>query len=415
MSVNVNPEILIWARETAGLDLEEAASKLGFSNSVKSSAIEKLAALEAGNRHPTRNQISAFSRVYSRPLSVFYLAKPPSKGDRGEDFRQTPDARGRRENAMLDALLRNVKARQEMVRDLVADDDDHPKPDFVRSISIHENVQEVAKKISERLGFDHTDISLRRGGPTSLFSRLRDNVENSGVFVLILGDLGSYHSAIPASVFRGFAIADEIAPFIVINAKDARPARSFTLIHEFVHIWLGQTGVSGSISTSQPGNNKARIERFCNDVAGEFLLPELTFRDAAVDFKPDDFDGASACIELVAQRWSVSEPMVAYRFQRMGDLDVATYDLLRAEYDRRWRANLAREREGDGGPSGHVIRQYNLGSALVDIVYRGFKEKSLTHTKAATLLGSKAISVPGFISFVEDRRRARNPDHLGAG
>lgn len=32
---NVNPEILIWARETAGLTSEEAAGKLGFQDSRK--------------------------------------------------------------------------------------------------------------------------------------------------------------------------------------------------------------------------------------------------------------------------------------------------------------------------------------------------------------------------------------------
>jgi hypothetical protein len=35
-------------------------------------------------------------------------------------------------------------------------------------------------------------------------------------------------------VFRGFAPADDLAPFIVINDND--PAHSFTLLHELVHI-----------------------------------------------------------------------------------------------------------------------------------------------------------------------------------
>lgn len=407
MSIRVNPEILIWARQSAGLTVEDAAEKLNFTSSVRSSAAEKLAAMEAGEKQPTRNQLSAFANAYKRPLLTFYLSEPPKKGQRGQDFRQAPDTRGPRANAMLDALLRDVKARQEMVRDILVDEDDFSAPDFVGTARADEDAKAVAQRIADQMAFDYTDLSLRKGGPSDLFSRLRKAAEAIGVFVLVLGDLGSHQTAIPASVFRGFAIADKIAPFVVINAKDARPARAFTLIHELAHIWLGQTGVSGDISTSAPNSDNARIERFCNDVAGEFLLPEKHFRKAGTGFQPNDVEGARSCIDLVAARWSVSEPMVAYRFQRRGELTVSAYETLRSEYHQRWLANLARERDGDSGPSGYVIKQYNLGNALVDVVYRGFKEKSLTHTKAATLLGSKAISVPGFLNFVEEKRRAQ--------
>lgn len=405
MSIRVNPDVLIWARQSAGLSVEEAADKLNLSSSAASTSTDKLSAMEAGKKQPTRNQLSKLANVYKRPLITFYLSKPPKKGQRGQDFRQTPDARGRRENAMLDALLRNVKARQELVREILVDEDDFTAPEFVGSANDREKVGDVVQRMADRIGFDHTNLSLRTGNPSNLFSRLRVAVESTGVFVLILGDLGSRHTAIPASVFRGFAIADPVAPFIVINSKDARPARAFTLIHELTHIWLGQTGVSGDISTSAPHGHNARIERFCNDVAGEFLLPEGHFRQAATAFQPNDVEGARACIDSIAGRWSVSEPMVAYRLQRRGELTSGAYETLRNEYAQRWREKLDRERNGDGGPSGHVIKQFNLGNALVDVVYRGFKEKSLTHTKAATLLGSKAISVPAFLNFVEGKRR----------
>lgn len=411
MSITINPEILVWARQSAGLTLADAAEKLGFSTTLKSTGTEKLAALEVGEKLPTRNQLNAFANVYKRPLLTFYLSEPPRKGDRGQDFRQTPEARGSRDNGMLDALLRDVKARQEMVRDILLDDDNFTRPDFVGSARMQDGVPDVVQRMASRLGFDNTDINLRNGNSGDLFNRLRKAVESIGVFVLVLGDLGSHHTTIAASVFRGFAIADVVAPFVVINGKDAQPARAFTLIHELAHIWLGQSGVSGDISTSAPTSDAARIERFCNDVAGEFLLPENHFRKLSVRFNPSDVDGARACIDLVAGRWSVSEPMVAYRLQRNGELSTDAYEILRTEYHRRWIAKLARDRERnadkDGGPSAYAIKKFNLGDALIETVHRGFKEKSLTHTKAATILGSKAITVSSFMSFVEDKRRAQ--------
>lgn len=409
MSIHVNPEILVWARQSAGFDVEEAARSAGFTNSSKSSAAEKLAALEVGKKQPTRNQLVKFANIYKRPLAVFYLAKPPKTGQRGQDFRQTPNARGRRENGMLDALLRDVKARQELVRDILLDEEEFEAPVFVGSAQKDFSVSKVVRLIADALAFDHTDINFRNGNSSALFRRLRMAAEDAGVFVLLLGDLGSHHTQIGADVFRGFAIADPVAPFVVINAKDARPARAFTLIHELAHVWLGQTGVSGNISTDAPKSETAKIERFCNDVAGEFLLPESHFRKAAVLFEPNDIEAARACIDLVADRWSVSEPMVAYRFQRTGELSENAYQALRREYHERWLANVkrdkAKQKEAGSGPSGYVIKYHNLGQALVDVVHRNFKERNLTHTNAARLLGGKAISVPKFFDYVESANR----------
>lgn len=411
MSIHINPEILVWARQSAGFGVEDAAHKAGFTNSSKSSAAEKLAALEAGEKQPTRNQLVKFASVYKRPLITFYLAEPPKTGQRGQDFRQTPDARGERDNGMLDALLRDVKARQELIRDILLDEDDFESPNYVGSAQMELGVSKVVQLIADTLAFDHTDISLRKGDPSTLFGQLRSAAEDAGIFVLVLGDLGSHHTQIGADVFRGFAIADQVAPFVVINAKDARPARAFTLIHELAHVWLGQTGVSGNISIDTPKSEIAKIERFCNDVAGEFLLPEGHFRRAAFQFEPNDTEAARACIDLVAGRWSVSEPMVAYRFQRTGELSEGAYKTLRQEYHQRWLANVKREKakqkEANGGPSGHVIKYYNLGHALVDVVHRNYLERNLTHTNAARLLGAKAISVPGFLDFVESAKRKR--------
>lgn len=75
----VNPEILKWARETAGLDLDEAARKLGFRNSKKRTAIEKVESLESGQEPPTRAQLNKMAKAYFQPPIVFYLPSPDRK------------------------------------------------------------------------------------------------------------------------------------------------------------------------------------------------------------------------------------------------------------------------------------------------------------------------------------------------
>ncbi|MCF3973926.1 ImmA/IrrE family metallo-endopeptidase [Paracoccus salsus] len=403
MTIAVNPEILVWAREAAGFSLDEAAAKLTLSSSAKSTAADKLAALESGEKAPTRNQLNDMANVYRRPLLTFYMAGPPRKAGRGHDFRQSPDARTRRENAMLDTLLRDVLVRQQMVRELLEDEEEAMPLPFVGSIAMRQGVAHAVDALSTLLGFN--TLAPRKGSPEALFKRLREAAEGVGIFVLVLGDLGSYHHTIPASVFRGFAIADPVAPFVVINSKDARAARVFTLVHELVHILLGQTGVSGTVSTATPTTEDARIERFCNDVAGEFLLPQNAYRHDVAAFGVNDLEAARLAVEQIATRWSVSEPMVAYRLNREGDLSAGVYEALRAEFYTRWLATLKRERDrSSSGPHPRVVKQFSLGDALVSLVHRTLRGNTLSHTKAASLLGAQPNAVEPMLRHFESNR-----------
>jgi|SRR5579872_830251 len=83
----LNPDILQWARKTAGLSLEEAAHAIELKESHGTSGPDRLAALEAGKEEPSRPLLLRMARAYRRSLLVFYLEQPPKTGDRGKDFR----------------------------------------------------------------------------------------------------------------------------------------------------------------------------------------------------------------------------------------------------------------------------------------------------------------------------------------
>lgn len=390
---NINPPVLTWARETAGLSVEEAANRLGLTSTRKESATDKLRSLEAGERKPTRKQLLKIASTYRRPLTAFYKKTAPELGDRGEDFRTHRGAISRQESALLDALLRDIRVRQDMVRALLEDDEDAHSLEFVGSMNVTQPVIEAAVRIRKALGIE---IAQQRNlnDPDALFVLLRNHVEKIGVFVLLVGNLGSHHTNISEQVFRGFAIADELAPFIVINDQDAKTARTFTLIHELAHIFVGSTGVSGAPSTIEPETPLARVERFCNDIASEFLLPADQIPARA---PYDSIDTATENIQLTAQNWSVSEPMVAYRYWRIARITEEHYRELSAMYAARWQAhrdrNRERYREQEGGPNYYVVRKHRLGNALLNLVGRSIHENVLTYTKAAKMLGVKPSSV----------------------
>ena len=387
----VKPEILVWAREEAGLSQPEAAGKLGFRDSRESQAVDKLAALELGAKEPTRAQVVKMAEVYRRPLLTFYLSKPPVKGDRGADFRTLPAVHSPSDEALLDALVRDITARQSMVR-VVLEDEEEPEPlAFIGSHRMENGPVAVLASLRTALGVD-LDAYRAEPNATAAFDLLRNTAENAGIFVLIKGDLGNYRSAMDTSVFRGFSIADPIAPFIVINDQDARSAWSFTLLHETVHLLLGQTGVGAESADNE-------VERFCDQVAGEFLLPEVELNRLELDHAVG-IATVSERISAFAGEANLSRTMVAYKAYRADLINQETYRQLSNTYRQQWRdeRERARAREQQGGPSFYTVRRHRLGRRMTGLVQRMMGADALSTSKAARILGVRPRQVQPLLS-----------------
>jgi len=353
---------------------------------MPSVAAEKLLAYENGTTKPSRSMLLKMSRVYRRPILTFYLDKPPRIGDHGEDFRTLPDYFIEEENVYVDALIRGIKARQSLVRETLIDEDEELKLEFIGRNTVDQGIQHITQTLREVLNLDLDEF---RAQPShgDAFKLLRHRVEEVGVFVLLQGNLGSHHTNIGLTAFRGFALSDDIAPFIIINDRDAKAAWSFTLLHEMVHLALGQTGVSGFYAGKQ-------IEKFCSDVASEILLPSGEFKT----FQPSslDFELIRGGISHYAFSKKISSTHIAYRLYRRGDIDKNLWIQLRDFYYQQW--NFQRDKEKlknkrqESGPSYYVLQRHKLG-ALVRLVQRFTYSGALSTTRAGMLLNVKPLKV----------------------
>ena len=379
----VNPDILRWARETAGLTLEDAVGKLSIKDVKGAVATDRLRQLETGETAPTRAMLSKMAKQYRRPLLTFYLAQPPRRGDWGRDFRAPAADRSARDEALLGALVRNVQARQGLLRSAMLDDDDDLVPlTFPGSATTDTPVEQLVDSIRDALGLRLSHLRAARN-PDEAFRLLRSHAEQAGVFVLVLGHLGSYHTELNVEVFRGFALADEFAPFVVVNPRDSAAARCFTLLHELVHLWLGEPGISG-------GDPQDPVEIFCNKVASSFLLPdeELATLRGPVS---DDLQDWAASISGFAGSRNVSSSMVAYRLHRRDVLDREAWLALSGLFRSRWLEGRKRQRQQragrDGGPAYGVLVRHRLGPGFVELASRLMASGALTTTKAGRVLG----------------------------
>lgn len=384
----VNPEILRWARETMSLTPEQATTKLGLRDAKGVTAADRLAALEAGEIEPTRPILVKMAKQYRRPLLTFYLPDPPRRGDQGQDFRTLPENHSMTADSLLDALIRNVSARQSMVRAVLEDEDDVEPLAFVGCMEMADGVSAIQSSIRSTIGVSLGDFR-NQPSPERAFTLLRSGVESVGVFVLLMSNLGSYHTSIDLEAYRGFTLSDDIAPFVIINDQDSTSAWSFTLLHELTHVWLGQTGVGGARAGQV-------IEQFCNDVASHYLLPTEEITQLNVEESTDIKDSELRVSDFARQR-NLSSSMVAYKLYRFGKIGEDTWIQLSEAYRNMWLDQRSerrrRARAQEGGPDYHVVRRHRVGPALISLVHRTMADGSMTTLQAGRVLGVSAKNV----------------------
>lgn len=377
----VNPKILIWARETAGISTEEAAKKLAISE-------DRLLSFESGEAEPSRKQLVNMADRYRRPLLTFYMSEPPRRKEFGDDFRTLPQDQREAAAPLLSALIRDVYARQSLIKSALEDADDVRTLDFVGSARMEMGVAAVVAAIQKEIKVTREDFRAQKS-VTDAFAMLREGAERAGVFVLLMGNLGTHHTDIDVRAFRGFALADNIAPFVVINEKDARTAWSFSLLHELAHLWLGQTGVSGY-------DGEAAVEKFCDRVAAEFLLGAIELEVFPRDER-DNFDALVARLTEFSEVRKISRKMAAFNLLSTNRISRAMYERLNMQFDND-RIAAAQSKESSGsGPDYYVVRRHRMGPGLVNAVRRMVADGALTTSKAGTVLGVKPTAVPRLV------------------
>lgn len=380
---------------------EVAARKLDIGDARGVSGTDRLAAFEDGTAQPTPALLRRMAEKYRRPLVSFYLDAVPHTGDRGEDYRTLPEQRDPAQNALLDALLRDLKTRQEVLRAALEDDEDTRPLPFIGSATRNMGIQGVGESIAATIGFSRSAFHSANSAEAA-FKALRARVEDVGIYVLLIGNLGNYRTTFSVETFRGIALADRIAPFAVINAGDAKTAWSFTLLHELAHLWLGNSGISG------PVNAEIAIERFCNDVASEMLLPAAELEALALP-RQFDMDEVSTAIDAFATARNVSRSMVAYKLYRAQRVSGAQWGDLARHYRELWtqQRDAGKKRSSvRGGPNPNVVLRSWLGPALLSTTQRLLRAGDLSTTRAGKVLGVKPTRV-GTLLHLSDAHEQR--------
>lgn len=371
-TANINPEMLIWARERSGFSVSQFAKKM-------SKTEERLLEWETGQRLMTFKQALAFAEKAYIPFGYLFLPEPPVEELPLPDLR-TIDGQGvRRPSAELLDLIKLMLQRQEWYKDYLQQQLVEPST-IVGSFSNNYDVLTIVADMRLKLDVpEHPN----RGSWEDYYRDLVGRIEALGILVMRQGDLGHFTRPLQVSEFRGFAIADSYAPMIFVNHADAPGARLFTLIHELCHIWIGQSGVSdGDAQTHR------REEVLCNAVAAEFLVPEQEF----MGLWKSDVENWRDNLPVLESRFHVSKWALARRALTCDYITQKEYVGYIADEKEAYKN---RESSG-GGPTYYVTKKAQISQNFSRAVVSQALSGQILLREAAQLLSMKPSNISNF-------------------
>ncbi len=380
----INRDLLSWARERRSLSVDELTNK--FKNYAK---------WESGDAYPTFRQAQQLANVFKVPLGYLYLSCRP------EEYLPLPDLRVKADTKPINPspdfleVLYDALRKQEWYHEYMIVEGITPL-EFISRFRLEDDLKEIAEDIRSTLGIDD---KLRKECSTwgEFLTVVVSRAEDAGILVLRSGVVGNNtHRPLNVDEFRGFAIIDDLAPLIFINSKDAKVAQIFTLAHELVHLWVGESGVSNPDYALRSNQQQNDIEKICNSIAAEVLVPASDFLNRWKDH--DDIDQN---LERLTPRYKVSTFVVLRRAYELGKVPDELY---RSKY-RELRLKSTGGGEDPGGDFWKTFFARNSRNFTTKVMVAAAEDK-VSPKEAAKLLNVRISTLFGYSEGSANKRLA---------
>jgi Zn-dependent peptidase ImmA (M78 family)/DNA-binding XRE family transcriptional regulator len=332
--VFVEPEVMVWARESIGRTIEEVAKRLDVSNDI-------IKRWENGEKKPTLNQLKNLAQYYKRPLGVFFLPDPPKELLIPKDFRTLPEETKKPLSWKTRLAIRRARRLQSLAVELksVLQQEIILK---IGSVSLTDEPEVRADQTRDSLGVD-IQTQFQWGNESVALHEWIKALEKLGLLVLQM--------SFPLEDARALSLIDGGIPVIVLNTKDSIKARIFSLFHEFGHILLNKGGICDpnrgiwDTPSQRISSEEIRlVERFCNHFAGALLVPEYALLNhqlvAGEMISPEWSDDI---LRGIARDFKVSQEVILRRLVILRLSSLNFYQTKREEWDAK--AKVAKEEE----------------------------------------------------------------------
>jgi len=373
----INPQLLVWAREKAGLTVEDVAAAL-------KTDVSRVSEWEKGHELPTYPQLERLAdQVYKRPIAIFFFPDPPEEIEPVQAFRTVPEIEIRSLWPDTRYGIREARARQLALYELT----DGVNPSGVKLFEDVHLDEESPVVASARRVREYLELPLPRQiswrSTTEALKSWREAIQATGIFV--------FKRSFRERDFLGLSLLDPVFPIIYLNNSTVQPRQIFTLLHELAHVLVGANGITkmdDSYVRRLTGHTKA-LEVFCNQFAAELLIPVEDFST----FRGEDFYDDSL-IEELAKRYKASREAILRRALDLRLVDKDHY----AEKAAEWARQAQAVKRAPGGDYYATTASY-LGTPFIELVFRNYYRGRCSRQDAADYLDISEKSLSGIEAF----------------
>ena len=359
---SINPEILIWARESAGYTLEDICA-----------TIKKYNDWENGTDFPTYAELEKIANKYKRPLAIFFFPEAPKEISQKKSFRTIPEYEFDNLPPTIKFLFRKGLSMQENLKEL----NNHKNTEysnFTKSLGkITEFHTKNIEKIRELLDISF-DIQFTTNNRDEMFEIWRNAFANIGIYV--------FKEAFKDNNVGGFCLYDGMYPIIFVNNSTTKNRQIFTLFHELAHLLLRGNHIDLSDRNyvdDLPYNTK-KIEIICNKFAGDFLVPNSVLSSIVKNLTISE-----KYIEQLSDKFSVSQEVIARKLLDKNLITQLTYNNISKQMK-----EIATKRSTNGGGNYYYNQIAYLGKRYLGLILDKYNARMITFDQAVQYVGIKA-------------------------
>ena len=373
----INHQMLIWGRESMGLSLDEASQKSSIS-------LVTLRDAEKGLKKLSIVQLRKISKVYKRPMPIFYLKMVP-KNFKLPDFRAKSKIKEKSQiSGQINFEIRKLYQKKKIAEELYNSVSSKYNYDYIGLFSKDISPKIASNKIRNLLDISTTELKGLRDN--QVLNYWKEKIERLGVLVFQFSN-----KFIGPDIMRGFVFAKSPFPTIAINVQDTYYGRVFTIIHELSHIILNISAICDPQFLI--GDTTDKIELLCNKIAGETLVPDVEFNNL-IENERIKIEKIEEILKLISKHFKVSYGVGLQKLFNLHRIDKAQYFkwIHKLENQRIKKEIEKKKKKKQGGPT-YYTKFYSANSfSFIKLIFQNLNENKISNYRAMKSLEVKNIN-----------------------
>lgn len=324
----------------------------------------------SGEKVPSFNQLTKIAHLLDIPVGLLLIDKSVTPQKNNINFRTINSESIANPSSELKDTIFEMKEKQDFLQKEINYD-----LDYIGKYTANSPYLEVAQYTRNLLNLPIDYYRQSFGSKSKQLGYLRKKINKIGVFIFFNGKIKDNTSRrLNIDEFRGFVLVDKKAPIIFINQKDTKNGQIFTLIHEFIHLLIGDEEILGTQSSSA---NFDKTEAFVNKVTSEILVPDSEFKKQCVTIEN---------IDNLAKYFKISRYVIVRRMRDDKYISSDDYNRLVKKFDKEFQEYQKSNKTRPGGNYRQNIN-FRIDKTFFNYVENAVNTRQITYTDAFNIIG----------------------------